>query len=241
MRAQEKLIVAADFNPRQYGAIAGVRDKVLELGKILVDLGVTIKVNSILRACGYSLIEELHVLGLRVCADLKLTETPNTMAIDGAMLAEMKPELLTVMCSAGVKGIRRIQSMVGDETEILGVTVFSSVDERGHRDISSSSIELDVLRFAHVAQGASLKGLVVSPQEIEILKGNKGLNLGFNAVGIRPEWSLVPDDDQERTMTHTEAVGVGADRMIVGRPITQSRDPRGVTERILREVEEILT
>ena len=53
MKAEERLIVAADYSPKDHGGIHGVEDKVMSLAKNLQGLGVYIKVNSILRAIGY--------------------------------------------------------------------------------------------------------------------------------------------------------------------------------------------
>ena len=61
---QERLIVAADYSPKDFGGIAGVKKQVLVLAKELQGTGVYIKVNSILRAAGYGLVNELHELGL---------------------------------------------------------------------------------------------------------------------------------------------------------------------------------
>jgi orotidine-5'-phosphate decarboxylase len=103
----ERLIVAADFEPPKQilGEIPlgqrWVKQRVLELADKLKGTGVIFKVNSALRACGYDLIDELHARGLRVFADLKLSDIKNTLKTDGVLLREAKPEILTVMCTTG--------------------------------------------------------------------------------------------------------------------------------------------
>ena len=52
-----------------------------------------------------------------------------------------------------------------------------------------------------MAQLAGLGGLILSSQEAEMLANKKELVLGLNTPGIRPDWSLVPGDDQKRIMT----------------------------------------
>src|SRR3989344_8199421 len=126
MEVSERLIVAADYDPRKLGGIIGVKNEVLKLAESLKGLGVIIKVNSVLRARGYSLIEDLHGLGLRVFADLKLIDIPATMKLDGRLLREVKPDILTVMCCAGVDGMRAVRDTLPD-TEVLGVTVLTSL------------------------------------------------------------------------------------------------------------------
>jgi len=241
MEANERLIVAADFDPRKFKGIDGVRKQVIVLGEILQGLGVIIKVNSILRACGYSLIKDLHDLGLRVFADLKLIDIPNTMETDGAMLAEFKPELLTVMCCAGIDGMASVQKVIGSDTEVLGVSVLTSLDEEECQAIFTCSTKAGVLRFARMAQLASLGGLILSSQEAEMISKKKELVLSLNTPSIRPEWSLVPGDDQKRVMTPGKAIEAGAKRIVIGRPVTQADNPRDAVEKTLREIKEALS
>lgn len=238
MEASERLIVAADYDPRKHGGINGVREKVLKLGESLKGLGVIIKVNSVLRACGYDLIDELHELKLRVFADLKLIDIPNTMDTDGAMLAEVKPDLVTVMCCAGIEGMRKTQEAIGGSTEVLGVTVLTSLDEEECQGIFTCSTKAGVLRFARMAQLAGLGGLILSSQEAEMLKAKQELVLSLNTPGIRPDWGLVKGDDQARVMTPGKAIRAGVKRIVVGRPITQAENPREAAEKTLQEIRE---
>ncbi len=240
MEASKKLIVAADYDPRKYRGIEGVRIKVLELGEVLKGLGVIIKVNSVLRACGYGFIEELHELGLQVFADLKLIDIPNTMETDGAMLAEVKPELVTVMCCAGIEGMRKVQETIGENTEVLGVSILTTFGEEDCQAIFTCSTKAGVLRFARMAQLAGLGGLILSSQEAEMLKTKRELVLSLNTPSIRPEWSIVKEDDQVRVMTVTKAIKAGVKRVVVGRPITQSENPREAAEKTLQEIEEAM-
>jgi orotidine-5'-phosphate decarboxylase len=238
METNERLIVAADFDPRKCGGVSGIRQTVLSFAKDLKGLGVIIKVNSILRACGYGLIQDIHDMGLRVFADLKLIDIPNTMETDGAMLAEYKPDLLTVMCCAGIEGMARVREVVGSSTEVLGVTVLTSLDEEECQAIFTCSTKAGVLRFGRMAQLAGLGGLILSSQEAEMLSKKKELLLTLNTPGIRPDWSLVAGDDQnkERVMTPGKAMEAGVKRIVVGRPITQAEDPRKAVELTLEEM-----
>lgn len=249
MILEERLIVAADYSPKEYGGIQGVKKKVLDLAIDLKGLGVYVKVNSILRAIGYDLIPILHDLGLKVFADLKLIDIPKTMKIDGEMLSRVQPELLTVMCCAGVDGMRDVQETLKGITEVLGVTVLTSLDEKKCKEIFACSPKAGVLKFAHMAQSAGLGGLILSPKEVEIIKSDSKLTLSINTPGIRPEWAIVKGDDQARVVTPKKAIESGADRIVVGRPITQAgpnnkglpQSPREAVERTLEEIRQGLS
>ena len=246
LKVEERLIVAADYSPKKYGGIQGVENRVLALAEELKGLGVYIKINSVLRAVGYSLIVKLRDLGLKVFADLKLIDIPNTMGTDGEMLAEVKPEILTVMCCAGIEGMNAIQKVLAGTTEILGVTVLTSLNEEECQAIFTCSTKAGVLKFARMAQLAGLGGLILSPKEIDVLSNRFELTLSLNTPGMRPEWSFVEGDDQARVLTPLQAIKNGAQRIVMGRPITGAGPndkglPQSPEEAVQRTLEEIRT
>jgi orotidine-5'-phosphate decarboxylase len=245
----ERLIVPADFSSGGEYGVARITDKVMALAMRLEGTGVTIKINSAARTCGHSLVKVLHNLGVKVMHDLKLNDIPQTMQTDAEIIAEFKPELLTVMCSAGVEGMSRVQKTLEGITEVLGVTVLTSLDEEGCSSIYGASPEVVVGRLALLAYKANLGGLVASGAELKTLRNTEWLDdLSLNIPGIRPTWSVVPGDDQSRVMTPRAAIMAGADRIIVGRPILNAKpnddglpnNPREAVERTLTEIEEAL-
>ena len=146
LKPAERLIVAADFKPapnQQFHASSRrewVRGEVLALADRLRDTGVYLKVNSALRACGYDLIEEIHWRGLRVFADLKLFDIGETLATDGVFLKEVKPELLTTVCVAGVNAMQALKAELPD-TEVLGVTVLTNLNDTDTQAMFTCSTE----------------------------------------------------------------------------------------------------
>lgn len=237
MKAEERLIIAADYDSEKCGGTRGAIEYVLNLAEEIKGLGVYIKVNSVLRAAGYQLIDRLHDMGLKVFADLKLIDIPNTMQADAELLSANPPEMLTVMCCAGIDGMRAVQSTLPD-TKVLGVTVLTSLSEEECQAIFICSTKGGVLRFARMAKSAGLGDIVLSPKEVEIVKDRFELELGLNTPGIRPEWSLVEGDDQSRVLTPTQAIRNGATRIVIGRPIVQADNPREAVQRTLEEIQQ---
>lgn len=233
----ERLIVAADFKPTAQSGKDWVEAQVLALADILKGTGVTLKVNSALRACGYDLIGEIKSRGLRVFADLKLFDIGETLSTDGVLLREAKPELLTIVCVAGVSAMQALKAELPD-TEILGVTVLTSLKDADTQAMFTCSTEEAVMRFAQVAADANIDGLISSPKEVEILRAKFGIVLSLNTPAIRPMWAIVPGDDQnpDRIMTPAKAIKRGADRIIVGRPIVKAKNPYDAVMRIIEEI-----
>jgi orotidine-5'-phosphate decarboxylase len=80
-----------------------------------------------------------------------------------------------------------------------------------------------VMRLARLAVDAGADGLVCSPQEVSALRASLGEAVPLVVPGIRPAGAAV--GDQKRVMTPPEAVAVGADWLVIGRPITGALDP----------------
>ena len=69
----------------------------------------------------------------------------------------------------------------------------------------------------NLAELTGIDGVVCSPHEIELVK--KRDSLLSITPGIRLQAS---NDDQNRVMTPKEAINLGADYLVIGRPITTS-------------------
>lgn len=237
---EERLIVALDFEPDSkdiWHARWNIRHQVLAFAESLRGVGVYVKVNAILRACGYELIEELRKMGLRVFADLKLHDISHTLATDGKFLRAARPEILTVMCNAGTESMRKLKEMLPD-TEVLGVTVLTSVTEEDAEQIhGTANVGDTVVRLAHLADKAGIDGLIASPREATVLRSQFGNRFTINTPGIRPLWALVPGDDQKRVMTPEMAIRAGADRIVVGRPVLEAKDSLVAVRKVLGEIE----
>lgn len=235
----ERLIVAADFKPRPEMGLgrADVASQILTLARSLKGTGVYIKVNSGLRASGYGLINEIHSLGLRVFADLKLFDIGETLSTDGVLLKEAKPELLTTVCVAGVSAMKALKAEL-PETEILGVTVLTSLGEADTLTLYGANTGASVIKFARVAEEAGIDGFICAPTDVALIRDAIKRSMSCNTPAIRPTWAIVPGDDQnpDRIMTPAKAIVAGADRIVVGRPIVKAENPYDAVMRTIDEI-----
>lgn len=233
----ERLIVAIDLDPHESGSRVESKRDVLELVARMARTGVYIKVNSALRAVGYNLIDNIHAHGLKVFADLKLFDIGETLSKDGKFLQAVKPGILTVSCQSGREAMRRLKDMLPD-TEVIGVAALTSLSPAEVQRVFGCSPLDAILRQAELALDAGLDGMVCSPAEVTALRRHFGDLLRFVTPAIRPEWSVVTGDDQERSRiaTPAKALRSGSDRLVVGRPITQAKDPLRAIARTLEEV-----
>src|SRR5581483_3682424 len=115
---------------------------------------------------------------------------------------------------------------------VLGVTVLTSMDGNGLSEIGSdASVGRQVERLASLAVKAGLRGLVCSPLEIVGLRQILPERVQLISPGIRT--GAEKADDQKRTLTPREAVAVGANWLVIGRPIYAAPNPRAAAEEIL--------
>ena len=111
-----------------------------------------------------------------------------------------------------------------NKIKILGVSMLTSLDSiQTKKYYFNDNIENIVSRFAEEALKNNLDGVVCSPKEIKIIKKKTLGKILIITPGIRP--SSYKEDDQKRTMTPEEAIDIGADFLVIGRPITQSISP----------------
>lgn len=114
----------------------------------------------------------------------------------------------------------------------------TGAEEVAGADASLKEMQLAnlVLERARLAQSAGVHGVVCSGQEVAHVKNAVHNEIIAVVPGIRPEWSLVPGDDQSRITTPAQAVERGADMIVVGRPIRNADDPKDAACRIVDEI-----
>jgi orotidine-5'-phosphate decarboxylase len=230
--APTQLIVALDF-PRE--------DAAWNVVEQLEGLDLVFKVGlELFSAAGPQLVRELVHRKKRVFLDLKFYDIPNTVAKAALQAALMHVEMFTLHLSGGQAMIQAVSKALGEieslRPRVLGVSVLTSFDDLRWAEVSravsghSSTVQDSVGRLVDEFSSSGLDGVVCSAHELASIRQN---HPGLYTVvpGIRLE--RVEGDDQARTMTPEEAARAGASAIVMGRPLTQSPDPRAATEQVL--------
>ncbi len=184
-------------------------------------------------------VRSITALGVPVFLDLKFHDIPNTVV--GAVRAALPlaPFMLNVHASGGAQMMRAAASEAArfgpGRPMMLAVTVLTSL---GEDDLSALGVaggtKAQVRRLAALARDSGMDGVVCSPREIEALRADFGPDFKLVTPGIRPQGSA--KDDQTRTLSPAEAVKIGADYLVIGRPITKAADPAGAVQKITDEI-----
>ncbi len=168
--------------------------------------------------------------------DLKLHDIPNTVKNGILAINKLKPLLTTVHISGGDQ-MMKLCIDKRKSTKILGVSILTSLSQKQIKKYyNRDKVELLVKKLSLEAKKNKLDGVVCSPKEIKYVRSVVGNNFLIVTPGIRLEQKKMKMDDQERTLSPCEAIKLGADLLVIGRPITKSQNPL----KTIKEINETL-
>lgn len=184
---------------------------------------------------GVNLIKTLQQRGFEIFLDLKFHDIPNTTAQAVLSAADLGVWMVNVHASGGRLAMQRAKQRLtegGYDTLLIAVTVLTSMNQQDLLDIGvTDSIEDHVKRLALLTQQSGLDGVVCSAQEAQMLKQLCGKEFKLITPGIR----MLDDatNDQTRICTPKQAIENGSDFLVIGRSITDSKNPSEKLDMIL--------
>lgn len=190
-------------------------------------------------AAGPGLVRDLVARGFQVFLDLKFHDIPNTVAGAVRAAAELGVWMVNVHASGGERMMAAAAEALrpfGDRRPLLiGVTVLTSTAPEELAAVGvNRDLEEQVLALASLAKDNGLDGVVCSAREARALRRQCGEHFVLVTPGIRPAGA--PSDDQQRIVTPARALELGADYLVIGRPITAAADPMEALQKILVEI-----
>jgi orotidine-5'-phosphate decarboxylase len=185
----------------------------LDPKKCMIKIG-SVSFNSI----GHEIIYHAAKKGFDVFLDLKLHDIPNTVkkTIEGLTLLPIS--MLTIHTSGGKDMMVAAMEAVKDsKIKVFGVTALTSLSDDDVIDIFKRTSSDQVDKMLDLAVSAGIDGVVCSPHELKLVSSRQSL------LSITPGIRLENfDDDQKRIMSPKEAIDLGSDFLVIGRPITSS-------------------
>lgn len=213
------VIVALDFSSAA---------EALALAKRLDPQQCRVKVGKELFTCaGPALVEQLQKLGFEVFLDLKFHDIPNTVAKACRAAADLGVWMVNVHALGGRRMMEAARESIEGTSHkplLIAVTILTSLSGEELSEVGlAGSPQENVLRLAAIANNAALDGVVCSPQEVTALRASLGNDFQLVTPGVRPVGSSA--DDQKRITTPEDAIAMGSNYLVIGRPITQADDP----------------
>lgn len=188
-------------------------------------------------ATGPQVVQTLRALGKDVFLDLKLHDIPNTVRGAARSAASIGAKLLTVHATGGREMIEAAVEGAGPSCGVLGVTILTSLDAAMLRSAwGRKSLEVygEVLRLAGDCAAVGAHGVVCSGLEAHKIGAKYGDKLKLLVPGIRPAGGRT--DDQKRTVTAAEAAKAGANYIVLGRMITEAKDPASELRSVMKTI-----
>jgi len=228
---KSKLIVALDFDNQT---------DALSLVDQLDPTWCALKVGSEL----FTLLGADFVCGLvarryKVFLDLKFHDIPNTVARACAVAGDLGVWMLNVHASGGVAMMQAARAALdpygSNRPLLIAVTVLTSMaaDDLSALSITESLTD-HVKTLATLAHHAGLDGVVSSALEVPLIKAACGNDFLTITPGIRLPGGAT--HDQSRVITPKEAIEIGSDYLVMGRPITRATNPAQVIQELLHYV-----
>lgn len=237
LTARERLVLALDVDDFK---------KANELVDRLSDYVGVFKIGSqLFTAEGAKVVNMVNERGGKVFLDLKFHDIPNTVARAAEVATKLGVYIFNIhtsggyeMMKAAAEASKKTSLSLGTRKPlILGVTLLTSINQEIlEKEIGIKKIlKEQVVHLAKLAKDAGLDGVVASSWEIKEIRKTCGEDFVILTPGIRPVGKS--SDDQKRVMTPREAIKLGSDFLVIGRPIRNAANPVEAAKNILKEME----
>ena len=177
-------------------------------------------------------------IDLKMAGDISNTindfvERASELGVKFITLAESRDDVFTRHSLAAGRRARGN----GTFPQFLMVPLLSSLFPAnfGRADLSAEDY---ILERGREMLAAGCDGLIVSGDAIGACRAAFGPDVTLVSPGVRPDWAEA--DDHQRLTTPTAAIRLGADYLVVGRPIRNARNPREAAQRVVDEIEQAL-
>ena len=237
--AKERIIVALDVDS-ETAARSLIDELASDVGAFKIGL-------QLFTAAGPKFICEITSKGHRVFLDLKFHDIPNTVAKAAIEASRLGVWMFNIHALGGSEMMRRTVESVNEcsvkerleKPKIIAVTVLTSSDANELQEIGiERGVENMVVSLAQLTAKCGLDGVVASSREATLVKS--AIDHPFLVVtpGIRLSSETI--DDQKRVNTPASAVSLGADYLVIGRPITGAANKRAAAQTIADQIAEVL-
>lgn len=185
---------------------------------------------------GPDFVRLVIAMGFEVFLDLKFHDIPNTVYDACRAAVDLGVWMINVHALGGDEMLIKAKEAVVDSCNLVAVTILTSMTDVDLRRLKSElTVSEMVLRLADLAYQHKLDGVVASSHEAEFIKSHFHGELQVITPGIR--LANDPKHDQKRVMTPGQAMKQGVDYLVIGRSITNSKDPLAKLKEIKLDID----
>jgi len=224
-----RIIVALDYSNPQDALDLSIK---LDPGLCRLKVG-----KELFTAAGPVIVEKLQNQGFQIFLDLKYHDIPNTVASACKVAAQsLGVWMLNVHAMGGRKMLMAAREAISQsQTKLIAVTLLTSMDQHDVTELGWKHTPQQIVSsLAQLTYECGLDGVVCSAQEARLLRTQLGADFCLVTPGIRLQSDNT--NDQKRITTPRQAISDGASYLVIGRPITQARDPLATLQLILQNI-----
>ena len=230
MLTSPKLFVAYDFsNPskaKEFSKKINPEQCGIKVGKELFTSG------------GPAIVEWLQSKGFKVFLDLKFHDIPTTVKRACYVASELGVWMLNVHAMGGNDMLSAAKEGIDQSNQnpyLIGVTVLTSMNNDNLNEIGiNHSMNKQILKLALNVSTHKLDGIVCGASDIKGIKPSLPKDFIYVTPGIRLLSNA--NNDQKRIISPEDAIKAGSSILVVGRPITESKNPALTAEEIIKKI-----
>ena len=223
----KKIIIALDYDNKE--SVINLCDQ-LDPSFCRVKIG-----KQLFTKLGPSIIDIIHKKNFEIFLDLKFHDIPVTVYKACIEAYKLGIWMLNIHLLGGeemIKAAKEARDKENPSALIVGVSLLTSHNDKSLEYIGLKNRVTAVKNLAILAEKFSIDGIVCSPSDISNIKDSVS-NLIYVTPGIR----LNDDnDDHVRIYTPKKALSLGSDYLVIGRPITEAKEPMDVVKKIISTI-----
>lgn len=189
---------------------------------------------------GPDIVKWLKDKGYPIFLDLKLHDIPTTVYKAMKNLAQLRVDMVNVHAAGGHDMMRLAVEGLNEGSNnkvplLIAVTMLTSTSPTMMHEelLIAEEMQKTVVHYARNAKTSGLDGVVCSAKETSMIKQHCGNNFITVTPGIR--YADGEKGDQVRVMTPQQANSVGSDYIVVGRTITNAKNPTEMYKKVYND------
>tara|TARA_B100001123_G_C15267261_1_gene1008925 strand:+ start:209 stop:901 length:693 start_codon:yes stop_codon:yes gene_type:complete len=187
---------------------------------------------------GPNIINNLQEKKFEIFLDLKFHDIPTTVYKACKEAFDLGVWMLNIHLLGGIEMIaaaKQARDEINSDAKLIGVTLLTSTTDSALNNIGLSERPAMIKKLAELASKTKIDGVVCSPSDIRFVR-EIDKTLLFVTPGIRLDTTA---DDHAEVFTPRDAIKLGSNYIVIGRPITESNNPMQIITNIIEKVEQI--
>ena len=223
----KKIIIALDYDNKE--SVINLCDQ-LDPSYCRIKVG-----KQLFTKLGPSIIDIIHNKNFEIFLDLKFHDIPITVYKACIEAYKLGIWMLNVHLLGGeemIKAAKQARDKENPSALIIGVSLLTSHSDESLEYLGLKNRINTVKNLAILAEKCSIDGIVCSPSDLSTIKDSVS-NLIYVTPGIRLNND---NDDHAKIYTPKKALSLGSDYLVIGRPITEAKEPMDVVKKIISTI-----